>query len=156
MTGKPVLLNAIHTNSALFPMHQEVKWQAAHLVGVPNLCLHKYPPLPFTLHIPHQESAHTQSTRQGFTPGSTSQLRDGVQQPQVAGKNKHGKLVPCLGEDAMGETQEDCQVNTRTLHAGIHRILPCSASFYRSCQCSSRARQVSLPAGMHHIEASNV
>ena len=42
MTGKPVLLNAIHTNSALFPMHQEVKWQAAHLVGVPNLCLHKY------------------------------------------------------------------------------------------------------------------
>ena len=81
------------------------------------------PPLPFTLHIPHQESAHTQSTRQGFTPGSTSQLRDGVQQPQVAGKNKHGKLVPCLGEDAMGETQEDCQVNTRTPHAGIHRIL---------------------------------
>ena len=79
------------------------------------------PPLPFTLHIPHQESAHTQSTRQGFTPGSTSQLRHGVQQPQVAGKNKHGKLVPCLGEDAMGETQEDCQVNTRTLHAGIHR-----------------------------------
>ena len=132
-----------------------MKWQAAHLVGVPNLCLHKYR----LYHSRCTSRIRNQLTRNRHvkdSPGSTSQLRDGVQQPQVAGKNKHGKLVPCLGEDAMGETQEDCQVNTRTLHAGIHRILPCSASFYRSCQCSSRARQVSLPAGMHHIEASNV
>ena len=135
---------------------KKVKWQAANQVGVPNLYLHKY-------HLYHsrctssiREAAHKQSTPQGFSPGSTSQIRDGVQQPRVAGKSKHGKHVPCLGEDALGYTQEDCQVNTRTLHAGIHRILPCSASFYRSCQCSSRARQVSLPAGMHHIEASNV
>ena len=156
MTEKPVLLNAIYTNSAFFPMHQESEMASRKSSGSAKPLFAQVPPLPFTLHIQHQEAAHKQSTPQGFSPGSTSQIRDGVQQPRVAGKSKHGKHVPCLGEDALGYTQEDCQVNTRTLHAGIHRILPCSASFYRSCQCSSRARMVSLPAGMHHIEASNV
>ena len=150
MTEKPVLLNAIYTNSAFFPMHQESEMASRKSSGSAKPLFAQVPPLPFALHIQHQEAAHKQSTPQGFSPGSTSQIRDGVQQPRVAGKSKHGKHVPCLGEDALGYTQEDCQVNTRTLHAGIHRILPCSASFYRSCQCSSRARQVSLPAGMHH------
>ena len=135
MTEKPVLLNAIYTNSAFFPMHQESEMASRKSSGSAKPLFAQVPPLPFTLHIQHQEAAHKQSTPQGFSPGSTSQIRDGVQQPRVAGKSKHGKHVPCLGEDALGYTQEDCQVNTRTLHAGIHRILPCSASFYRSCQC---------------------
>ena len=136
-------------------MHQESEMASRKSSGSAKPLFAQVPPLPFTLHIQHRKpltsNRHLKDSLQGL-----SQIRDGVQQPRVAGKSKHGKHVPCLGEDALGYTQEDCQVNTRTLHAGIHRILPCSASFYRSCQCSSRARQVSLPAGMHHIEASNV
>ena len=138
-------------------MHQEsemAKWRAANQVKVPNLYSHKY-------HLYHSRCTSSIGSRsQAINTSkillSLGQIRDGVQQPRVAGKSKHGKHVQCLGEDALGYTQEDCRVSTRTLHAGIHRILPCSASFYRACQCSSRARQVSLPAGMHHIETSNV
>ena len=62
------------------------------------------PPLPFTLHIPHQESAHTQSTRQGFTPGSTSQLRDGQFWPTLT--TRHASLVPVSAEALQREQRQ--------------------------------------------------
>ena len=37
-SAKPLFAQVLR----IVPNAQEVKWQAAHLVGVPNLCLHKY------------------------------------------------------------------------------------------------------------------
>ena len=50
MTGKPVLLNAIYTNSALFPMHQESEMASRKSSGSAKPLFAQVPPLPFTLH----------------------------------------------------------------------------------------------------------
>ena len=60
MTEKPVLLNAIYTNSAFFPMHQESEMASRKSSGSAKPLFAQVPPLPFTLHIQHQEAAHKQ------------------------------------------------------------------------------------------------
>ena len=84
MTEKPVLLNAIYTNSAFFPMHQESEMASRKSSGSAKPLFAQVPPLPFTLHIQHQEAAHKQSTPQGFSPGSTW----GPGEPKIFGDQK--------------------------------------------------------------------
>ena len=50
MTEKPALLNAIYTNSAFFPMHQESEMASRKSSGSAKPLFAQVPPLPFTLH----------------------------------------------------------------------------------------------------------